>query len=67
MQSSVAIQQSCTRRPRPLFLFSKQGVEDGRLEGGGGGGEGGGGGGGGREEEEEKGRRRRRWKRKRRL
>ena len=47
MQSSVAMQQSCTRQPRQLFLSSKQGVEDGGLEGGGGNGEGGGGGGGG--------------------
>ena len=27
MQSSVAMQQCCTRRLRPLFPFSKQGVE----------------------------------------
>ena len=57
MQSSVAVQQICTHWPKQLFLFSKQGVEDGRLEGGGGGGGGEGGGGRGRrgegEEEEE--------------
>ena len=45
MQSSVAMQQSCTRQPRKLFLSSKQGVEDGGVGGGGGGGGGGGEGG----------------------
>ena len=57
MQFSVAMQQSCTCWPRKLFLSSKQGVEDGKLEEGGGGGGGGGGGRRGRrgelEEEEE--------------
>ena len=46
MQYSVAVQQICTHWPKQLFLSSKQGVEDGGLEGGGGGGGGGRGGGG---------------------
>ena len=38
MQSSIAMQQSCTHQPRQLFLSSKQGGERGGGGGGGGGG-----------------------------